>query len=112
MEGEPEAAARLLALLVQHVDRLAHECGVAPAVDAAEPEQLHVVPLDLVGDGDERGPHAHGVGLIVVRPVEQVVDARLGEKARGARRFPVILAEPAARHLSRRTRDRLDRLAR
>jgi len=68
----------LPALLVQQFERLADHVGIARRGNAPQQELLHVVPFRLVGQGDERPADLHRVGLVVVRPVEHIVQPGIG----------------------------------
>src|SRR5262249_30390789 len=67
--GMDRQAEHLPALAVQELEGVADEVRVARGADLADPELLHVVPLRLVGYGDELPADLHRVGLIIVRPV-------------------------------------------
>src|SRR5215217_6727596 len=72
MDGEVE---HLAALLMQQLEGLADQIRIARRGNAPQQELLHVVPFRLVGHGDERLADLHRIRLIVVRPVEDVVEA-------------------------------------
>ena len=96
----------LPALLVQQLEGIAHDVGIARGRDAPQPELLDVVPFRLAGQRHELAADLHRIGLVVVRPVEHVIEAGIGQKLRRALALAVVLAEPAGRAHARRLLDR------
>ena len=93
--GMDRQAEHLPALAMQELEGVAHQVGIARGVDLADPELLHVVPFRLVGHGDELLADLHRIGLVVVRPVEHVVEAGVGEQLGRALALAIVLALPA-----------------
>ena len=85
------------ALAVQAFGGIGDEFRIAPRIHLAHGEQLRVVPFRVGRDRDDGRLGAHGHRALVVRPVDDMVEARLRQQARGARAFAVVLPDPAAR---------------
>ena len=85
------------AFIVQGVEGLVDDVGITAHRNPPQPQQLHVVPLRLRRQRDQRPAHVQRVRLVVVRPVRDIVEAGFGQQARRALRLTVILAQPAAR---------------
>ncbi len=74
--------------------------GLTPALgaDASVPHRDHVVELQRHRERDERlWTRMHEKRLLVVRPIERIFDAQLGQKRRGPFRLTVFRAMPADR---------------
>ncbi len=86
------------AVLVEPVELVDHHAVELPGAAAAVDENRDVVDLDRVGGRDQRARFgAHGVGLLVVYPVADIVVAGLGQQIGRVAGLRQRRAEPAAR---------------
>ena len=116
MQADRHHAAGRGALLVEHVELIADHLAENLRALMQIEERRNVVDLHRIGHGDHRALlHPHRVGLVIVDPVADIVDAVLGQDIERAHGLAQSRAEPAARRfadaLGDRSHDCLDERA-
>jgi len=78
MQAEPIDTSGSRALRIEHVELVAHHSLEAFGVETSAEEGVEIVDLHAIGHTDQlAGGDLDGIGLVIIAPVRNVLDARL-----------------------------------